>query len=45
MKIAVLGRASRLRTGATVLRINDEPDLGHYAAAMQDPEGDEFDIV
>ncbi|MFB9925748.1 VOC family protein [Amycolatopsis halotolerans] len=34
-----------LEAGATVLRINGEPDMGHYAATMQDPEGDEFDIV
>ncbi|WP_158688060.1 MULTISPECIES: VOC family protein [Actinomycetes] len=34
-----------VEAGATVLRINDEPDRGLYAAAMQDPEGDEFDIV
>jgi len=31
--------------GATVLRINDKPEMGHYAAAMQDPEGNEFDVV
>ncbi|WP_225840241.1 VOC family protein [Streptomyces sp. NK08204] len=46
-------RAERVRTtverlvkaGATVLRIKDEPDMGLYAAAMQDPEGNEFDVV
>ena len=31
--------------GATVLRIEDEPDTGRYAAALQDPEGNEFDVV
>ncbi|MGW5353961.1 VOC family protein [Streptomyces sp. NPDC004031] len=31
--------------GATVLRIKDEPDTGFYATAMQDPEGNEFDVV
>ncbi|GAA2169687.1 VOC family protein [Glycomyces rutgersensis] len=34
-----------IAAGATVSRINDEPDMGHYAAAMQDPEGNEFDVV
>ncbi|GLW75499.1 glyoxalase [Kitasatospora phosalacinea] len=31
--------------GATVLQIKDEPTAGLYAAAMQDPEGNEFDVV
>ncbi|MFI0237888.1 VOC family protein [Streptomyces sp. NPDC016845] len=31
--------------GATVLRVNDDPDAGFYATAMQDPEGNEFDVV
>lgn len=31
--------------GATVLKIKDEPDAGFYAAAMRDPEGNEFDVV
>jgi predicted enzyme related to lactoylglutathione lyase len=31
--------------GATVLRINDEPDAGLYAVALRDPEGNEFDVV
>jgi len=30
---------------ATVLRIKDEPDMGLYATAMQDPESNEFDVV
>lgn len=34
-----------VKAGATVLRIKDEPDMGLYAAAMQDPEGNEFDVV
>ncbi len=34
-----------VEAGATVLRIKDEPDAGFYAAAMQDPEGNEFDVV
>ncbi|WUT66484.1 VOC family protein [Streptomyces sp. NBC_00670] len=34
-----------VKAGATVLRINDEPDMGFYATAMQDPEGNEFDVV
>ncbi|WP_337821217.1 VOC family protein [Amycolatopsis sp. A1MSW2902] len=47
------GRAQRVKAtadrlveaGAAVLRIKDEPDHGLYAAAMRDPEGNEFDIV
>lgn len=31
--------------GATVLRITDEPAAGFCAAALQDPEGNEFDVV
>ena len=31
--------------GATVLKIKDEPDAGFYAEALQDPEGNEFDVV
>lgn len=31
--------------GATVLGVKDEPDLGLYAVAMRDPEGNEFDVV
>lgn len=34
-----------VRAGATVLRINDDPDAGFYATAMRDPEGNEFDVV
>ncbi|MEV6947101.1 VOC family protein [Streptomyces sp. NPDC051172] len=34
-----------LKAGATVLRTRDEPDTGFCAAAMQDPEGNEFDVV
>jgi hypothetical protein len=46
-------RAQRVRSeverlvaaGATVLAVKDEPDTGFYATAMQDPEGNEFDVV
>jgi hypothetical protein len=46
-------RTERVRTkvarlvasGATVLQIKDDPDTGFYATAMQDPEGNEFDVV
>ncbi|MDQ0812175.1 catechol 2,3-dioxygenase-like lactoylglutathione lyase family enzyme [Streptomyces sp. B3I7] len=31
--------------GASVLRVNDEPDTGFYAVALRDPEGNEFDVV
>lgn len=31
--------------GAALLRITDEVETGTYAAAMQDPEGNEFDVV
>ncbi|GHH25642.1 hypothetical protein GCM10018780_77850 [Streptomyces lanatus] len=34
-----------VKAGATVLRIKDEPDMGLYATAVQDPEGNEFDVV
>lgn len=34
-----------VEAGATVLRIRDEPHMGLYAAAMRDPEGNEFDVV
>ncbi|GHF37013.1 glyoxalase [Streptomyces griseosporeus] len=34
-----------VKAGATVLRIKDEPDMQFYAAALQDPEGNEFDVV
>ena len=45
-KERVTAMAERLvKAGATLQRINDDPDSGHYAAAMQDPEGNEFDIV
>ena len=31
--------------GASELRKMDSPDQGHYAIAMADPEGNEFDVV
>jgi hypothetical protein len=37
--------ASRLvELGATFLRALDADGLDHYAVAMKDPEGNEFDI-
>lgn len=30
--------------GATVVRVSEEEGLDHYAVAMNDPEGNEFDI-
>ncbi len=33
-----------IKAGASVARINDAPDMGHYAVALQDPEGNEFDV-
>lgn len=30
--------------GATVVRVMDEPGIDHYAVAMKDPEGNEFDV-
>jgi hypothetical protein len=45
-KQRVNAEAERLvEAGATLLRFMDEPEMGHYAAAMQDPEGNEFDVV
>ncbi|MFB6674182.1 VOC family protein [Streptomyces sp. NPDC056390] len=34
-----------LEAGASVLRTTDEPDMGHYAVVLQDPEGNEFCVV
>jgi len=34
-----------IKAGASVLRITDEPDMGQYAVQLQDPEGNEFDVV
>ncbi|MFG2133523.1 VOC family protein [Streptomyces sp. NPDC048751] len=34
-----------IKAGAGVLRITDEPDMGQYAVLLQDPEGNEFDVV
>ncbi|MFD3516007.1 VOC family protein [Streptomyces sp. NPDC058657] len=30
-----------VEAGAVVLRITDEPDMGHFAAQLQDPEGND----
>jgi Glyoxalase-like domain len=44
-KERVNAEAERLvRIGATKLRVLEEPGLDHYAMAMQDPEGNEFDL-
>ena len=34
-----------VEAGAVVLRTMDEPDMGHYAVVLQDPEGNEFCVV
>ncbi|MEU8875058.1 VOC family protein [Streptomyces javensis] len=31
--------------GATVVGIMDKPEMEHYAVLLQDPEGNEFDVV
>ncbi len=31
--------------GAQLIRVNDLPEMNHYAVAMNDPEGNEFDVV
>jgi Glyoxalase-like domain len=39
---AEAGRLSDL--GATLVRVSSEEGIDHYAVAMKDPEGNEFDI-
>ena len=34
-----------IEAGASVLRIMDEPYMGHYAVVLQDPEDNEFCVV
>lgn len=34
-----------VEVGAGVLRIMDEPDMGHYGIVLQDPEDNEFCVV
>lgn len=34
-----------VEAGASVLWTADEPDMGHYAVVLQDPEGNEFCVV
>ncbi|MFD1543929.1 VOC family protein [Nonomuraea guangzhouensis] len=34
-----------VRAGASVVRVLAEPGVDHYAVAMTDPEGNEFDVV
>ena len=42
----VRATAERLASrGAAILGIHDKPSMGQYAIAMQDPEGNEFDVV
>lgn len=42
----VRAEASRLSdAGASLIREMDSPDAGHFAIAMADPEGNEFDLV
>lgn len=44
-KERVNAEADRLvRAGATKLRVLEQAGLDHYAVAMQDPEGNEFDL-
>ncbi len=45
-KQRVAAEAARLvAAGATEVRVMDSPEIGHFAIAMADPEGNEFDIV
>ena len=45
-RIRVLAEVERLaELGATQLRIMDHSEHGHFAVAMADPEGNEFDVV
>ncbi|MGX1749945.1 VOC family protein [Glutamicibacter protophormiae] len=46
-RVARVGAAAERLTarGALILAIHNEPAMGHYAIAMQDPEGNEFDVV
>ncbi|MFD7863377.1 VOC family protein [Streptomyces sp. NPDC057682] len=42
----VRAMAARLvEAGATVVEFREEPEMGFFAAAMRDPEGNEFDVV
>ncbi len=45
-KERVRREAQRLTAiGATITAENDTPEYDHFAIAMQDPEGNEFDVV
>lgn len=45
-KARVLAEVERLAgCGADQLRVMDSPGIGHFAVAMTDPEGNEFDVV
>ncbi|MCP2098135.1 MULTISPECIES: VOC family protein [Actinosynnema] len=37
--------AGLVAAGASVLRVMDEPGMGHYGVVLQDPEGNEFCVV
>ena len=44
-KERVLAEVDRLTAaGATVVRVLEQEGLDHFAVAMQDPEGNEFDV-
>jgi len=44
-KLRIDAEAARLvELGATITRVISEDGVDHYAVAMQDPEGNEFDI-
>ncbi|MEV5323098.1 VOC family protein [Nonomuraea sp. NPDC052634] len=34
-----------VKAGASVVRVHSQPGADHYAVAMLDPEGNEFDVV
>ncbi len=37
--------AQLVESGAVLTAVNDHPEMNHYAVAMKDPEGNEFDVV
>jgi hypothetical protein len=44
-KERVLAEVDRLKAeGATAVRVSEQEGLDHFAVAMQDPEGNEFDV-
>lgn len=45
-KLRVRTKASELEAiGATIRDVMDSPEQGHFAIGMNDPEGNEFDVV